>query len=132
MTGTSDYGSTLTFNASSIGKCIVIDFPELATDKINVTNHASGGYSEAIPSGLLTIGDITLMLLCEASKFGNIKDFMEAKTVGTVVISNGLDTFSGSGFFVSIKEESADAQGPNAVRASVVIAFTGSMTAGGS
>jgi len=130
--GISDYGSTLTFAAQAIGKCIVIDFPELATDKIDTTNHASGGYSEAIPSGLLRIGDITLMVLCEAGKFGAIKDFMEAKTTGAIVVANPLDSFSGTGFFVSIKEEAADAQAPNAVRASVVMAFTGTLTGGGS
>jgi hypothetical protein len=57
---------------------------------------------------------------------------MEAKTTGTIIVANPLDSFSGTGFFVSIKEEAADAQSPDAVRASVVMAFTGTLVGGGS
>lgn len=123
MAGESDYGSTITKGGTMVGKCIVIDFPEMATDKINTTNHAGGGFSSGIPSGLINVGDITLMVLMEAGVFAGVVDEMLAKTVSEVVITNTVDTITGDGFYLSIKEESADAQSPNAVRASVVVSF---------
>lgn len=124
----SDYGSTLTKGGVTIGRCIVIDFPELTTDKIDTTNHASGGWSEGIPSGLIRAGDITLMVLIEGALVATVVAEMEAKTISTVVVANPQDSFSFSGFYQSIKVEGADAQSPNAVRASVVITPTGEVT----
>lgn len=116
----SDYGSTITKGGVMVGKCIIVDFPELATDKINTTNHASGGWSEGIPSGLINAGDITLMVLIEAGVLATITAEMLAKTISEVVISNEVDTMTFQGFYQSVKPESADAQSPNALRASVV------------
>lgn len=124
----SDYGSTITFGGVAVGKCQVIDFPELATAKINATHHGSGGWSEAIPSGLIEVGDITLMILMENGKLDTYVDHMLAKDVDTVVIANEVDTMTGEGFFLSVKEEPADATAPNAIRASVVITYTGALT----
>lgn len=124
----SDYGSTITFGGASVGKCTVTDFPEIATDKINTTNHSSGGWSEGIPSGLLTTGDITLTVLLEAGVLDGITADMLAKTIDEVVIANEVDTMTFDGFFLSIKTEAADAQSPDAVRASVVITPTGAIS----
>ena len=124
----SDYGSTITFGGTPVGKCIVISFPELATDKINTTNHASGGWSEGISSGLINAGDITLMVLLETGVLDGMVADMLAKTVGAVVITNEVDTMSFDGFYLSVTPEAADAQSPNALRASVVITPTGEIT----
>ncbi|HEY6020149.1 MAG TPA: hypothetical protein VIY48_09680 [Candidatus Paceibacterota bacterium] len=123
-----DYGSTLSFAGSSVGDCKVIDFPELATEMIDTTNHASGGYAEQIPSGLIRVGDITLEVLMEAGMLAAIQAKIVAKTSGAIVVTNEIDTFTGTGYYKSIKEESADAQAPDAVRATVVMSFTGSIT----
>lgn len=125
MAGESDYGSTITKGGVAIGKCIVIDFPELSTDKINTTNHASGGWSEGIPSGLVTAGDITLMVLAETGTLDTIVSEMLLKTVSPVVIANEVNVITFDGFYQSVKPESADAQSPNAVRLSVVLTPTG-------
>jgi hypothetical protein len=121
----SDYGSTITKGGQAVGKCIVIDFPEIGGEKINTTNHASGGWSEGIPSGLLNVGDITLMVLLEPGVLDGITDEMLAKTVDEVIIANEVDTLTFDGFYLSVKPEAADSQSPNAVRASVVISPTG-------
>ena len=123
----SDYGSTITKGGQAVGKCIVIDFPEISTDKIPTTHHGSGGWGEKIPSGLLNQGDVSLMVLLETGVFDGIVDEMLAKTVDEVVISNEINTMSFSGFYLTAKQEAADAQAPNAVRASVVIAATGAI-----
>ena len=64
MAGTSNYGSTWTFNAASY-KCIVTGFPELTTDELDATNHSSGGYAESVPSGLIRVGRVGK--LCDIS-----------------------------------------------------------------
>ena len=124
----SDYGTTLTKGGVTVGRAMVIDWPELATDEINTTNHASGGWSEKIPSGLINVGDITLMVLVEANLYGTVIAEMEAKTISAVVLSDAQDTFTANGFYKSVKKEAQDAQSPNAIRASVVISFTGEPT----
>lgn len=127
-TATSNYGSTFTFSGASIGACIVIDFPELTTDKLETTNHAGGGVREYIPSGLLGLGDITLSVVIAANVVSALKTYMQNKTVATAVISNGVDTMTFSAFFTSVKSEGADAQSPDANKATVVIAPTGGLT----
>ena len=123
----SDYGSTLTKGGITIGKAMVLDWPELATAKINTTNHASGGWSEGIPSGLIEAGDITIMLLMESGTYAAIVAEMLAKTISPIVLADEVDQLNGDGFYLSIKKEAQDAQSPNAVRASVVISFTGEL-----
>ena len=123
----SDYGTTLTKGGVSVGKAMVLDWPELATAKINTTHHASGGWSEGIPSGLIEAGDITIMLLMETGVYAAIVAEMLAKTVSAIVLADEVDTLTGDGFYLSIKKEAQDAQAPNAVRASVVISFTGEL-----
>lgn len=124
----SNYGSTFTKGAASIGKCIVVDFPELSTGKANITNHASGGKTEYIPTGLIEAGDITLSVLAEATTLSGMYTEMEAKTVSECVITNPVDTLTFDGFYQSIKVESADAQKPDVVKLTVVLAVTGGVT----
>lgn len=122
----SDYGSTLTKGGQAIGRCIIIGFPELSSEKINTTNHASNGWSEGIPSGLIQAGDITCMVLLEeGTDITAMIDEMLAKTISEVVLANGVNSFTFDGFYLSVKPEDADAQAPNAVRASVVMTPTG-------
>lgn len=127
MAGTSNYGSTWTFDGESY-KCIVTGFPELKTDKINTTNHSSGGYGEAIPSGLIMVGDFTLEVLEESGNFAALLDHMVNKTVATSVIENNLTTLTGSSFILSAKPEDADAQSPDANKITVVVSPTGTWT----
>jgi hypothetical protein len=122
-TGTSDYGSTFTKGGSAPAPAIVVDFPEFSTKKINITNHGSGGKAEQIPSGLVEASDITLKLLLETGDFAAIESEMESKTISSVVVSNGLNTITGNGFYTAAKQEQADAQNPNAIEATVVVAW---------
>jgi len=127
MAGTSNYGSTWTF-ANASYKCIVTGFPEVTTDTLDATNHLSGGYAEAVPSGLIRIGDITMSVLEES---GNLSTFLTAmvnKTVATSVIENNLTTLTGSSFIASVKMEDADAQGPDVNKLTVVLSTTGVWT----
>ena len=129
MAPVTNYGSTITFAGVTIGKGQVHDYPEVLTAKVDVTNHGSGGVAEFIPSGLVTLGEITLSILLESGIFSAIKTYITNKTTGTVVISGGgVDTMTFTGFFLSIKRETADATSPDADKATVVIAATGGLT----
>jgi hypothetical protein len=123
-----NYGSTLTKGSEEIGACIVIDFPEISTGKAVTTNHGSGGYAESIPNGLITLGDITLSVIMAANVLDGILTEMEAKTVSEVAITNGVDSLSFDGYYLSVKPEAADANSPDTVKATVVIACTGALS----
>lgn len=127
-TATTNYGSTLTHGGVTIGVCMVVDFPEISTGKAVTTNHAGGGVAESIPNGLITLGDITLSVILAAGVLGAINTKIVNKTVATTVISNGVDTMTFLGYFLSVKAEAADATGPDANKATVVIASTGGIT----
>jgi hypothetical protein len=127
MSGTSNYGSTWTFNGASY-KCIVTGFPELTTDEIDTTNHSSGGYAESIPSGLIRVGNITMAVLEESGNFSTLQTAMVNKTVANSVIENNLTTLTGSSYVKSVKQEDADAQSPDANKMTVVLAMTGTLT----
>lgn len=128
MTATTNYGSTFTFNSVTIGKCIVIGFPEFATEGPDTTNHSSGGWGESIPSGLIRVGDLTMSVLNEAGVYLAIRTLMVNKTIGPSVIANGVDTITGQSWIKSVKLEDADAQSPDANKLTVVVAPTGSWT----
>ena len=128
MTASSNYGSTFSFNGVTLGKCIVEGFPEISTDKIDVTNHASGGKGESIPSGLTRLGDMTITMLEEAGVMAAIKTYIDNKTIGSIAIANNSSTMSGSGFFLSVAPGEADAQNPDANKLEIAIACTGAWT----
>jgi hypothetical protein len=126
MAAVSDYGSTFTFNGSSIGKCIVVGFPEVSDGGVETTNHSGVGYAESIPSGLKRIGDLTLSVLNESGVYSALRTLQNNKTVATAVVGNGIDTITGSGWIKSVKGEDADATDPKANSLTVVVACTGS------
>jgi hypothetical protein len=126
MTAVSDYGSTFTFNSVSIGKCIVVGFPEVIDEGTETTNHSSSGYGESIPSGLKRIGDLTLSVLNESGVYSALRTLQNNKTVAAAIVTNGIDTITGSGWVKSVKPEDADATSPKANGITVVLACTGS------
>lgn len=127
MAGTSNYGSSWTFNSASY-KCKVIGFPELTTDEIDTTNHSSGSYAESIPSGLIRVGNITMQILEESGNFSTLQTAMVNKTVANSVIENNLTTLTGSSYIKSVKMEDSDAQSPDANYMTVVLAMTSTLT----
>lgn len=127
MAGTSNYGSTWTFNSESY-KCIVTGFPAISTDAIDTTNHSSGSYAEQIPSGLVRIGNFTLEVLEESGNLLALRNHVVNKTVATSVIENNLTTLTGSSFIVSVTPSEADATSPDANKLTVEVACTGTWT----
>lgn len=121
-TGTSsNYGSTFTKGGQVIGLCQVIEWPEISTDPIEQTNHSSAGVREFIPSGLIGLGEVTLSVILQSGKLVSMVNEMGAKTISACVIANALYTGTFQGFYTSIKTESADAQSPDVVKATVVL-----------
>src|SRR5574338_583313 len=106
---TSDYGATYTFNGSAIGNCRVVAFPEVATEAVETTTHASGGARTFIPSGLLGVGEFTLEIVLETGNVGTIDTAIDNKTVANSVIANGVYTMTFSSFILSYQVLEADA-----------------------
>jgi len=125
---TSNYGSTWTFNGAVVGPCVVQDFPEISTGKIETTNHAGGGVSEFIPSGVVTLGEITMSVIAQAGILTTLKAALANKTIAPNIIGNAVETFTFNGFIMSVKPESADATSPDANKYTVVVAATGALT----
>ena len=128
MTAVSNYGSLFTFNGASVGKCIVTGFPEVVMDDAETTNHSGSGYAESIPTGLVRVGDLTLSVLDESGVYTALRLLQTNKTIATAVITNGIDTLTGSGWIRSVKLEDADATDPDANKLTVVVACTGAWT----
>jgi hypothetical protein len=125
MAGTSNYGSTLTFNSSAVGPCIVTAFPEVVMDDADTTAHDGTGYASSIPTGLVRVGDLTLSVLAEASTYTTLRAHQTNLTVAAVAITNTLETITGDGWVKSVKVEDADATDPDALKLTVVFACTG-------
>jgi len=128
MTAVTNYGSTFTFNSVSIGKCIVVGFPEMVMGEAETTNHSGAGYAESIPDGLVRAGDLTLSVLDETGVYTALRLLQTNKTVATAAVGNGIDSISGSGWIRSVKIEDADATDPDANKLTVVVACTGAWT----
>ena len=128
MAAVTNYGSLFTFNGVSIGKCIVTGFPEVVQGEAETTNHSGGGYAESIPDGLVRVGDLTLSILNESGVYTAIRTLQTNKTVAIAVVTNGIDTITGSGWIRSVKPEDADATDPDANKITCVVACTGSWT----
>jgi len=122
-----DYPGTCTFAGNAIGQYLIIDYPEIKTDKIEMTNHGSGGVREYIPNGLVGLEDITLSVLLATGTITTLDTALDAKTIGTVVLHNPHTTMTFSGFIQSVKVESADATSPDVSKATVVISPTGAI-----
>jgi len=125
MSGETNYGATLTKGGNSIGDCIVIDFTELKTNKVQVTSHNSNGKREWIPDGLIGLEDITLSVIVASGILPAMYAEMEAGTKSECVITDNVDSMTFDGFYTSLKKEAADAQNPDVIKVTVVLSPTG-------
>ena len=128
MTAVTNYGATLTKGGQPVGKCMIIDFPEISTGKAVTTNHGSGGVAESIPNGLVSLGDITLSVILEAGTLSGINSDIDSASVESIVITNGAEDMTFNGYYLSAKPEPADAENPDTHKATVVIACTGAIS----
>lgn len=124
----SNYGVTLTRAGSALGQVIVVDYPEVKTNKINVTNHASSGVVEYIYDGLVGLEDISLSLIAASGVLNTLKADMNNKVVNEYVISDEVDSWTFDALVTSIKRESADAQSPDVAKYTVVLSPTGALS----
>lgn len=128
-TGTSsDYGGTFQFPSGTAYPSMVLDYPELTMAGVEITNHAGGGVTEYVPSGLLDVGEFALSILGQHGTLNTLKTAQVAKTVALCVLTNPIDTMLFNGMLTSVKEEAADATSPDAVRITLSVRPTGAIT----
>lgn len=123
----SNYASTLTKGGTALGKYLVLDFPEIKTNKVESTNHAGGGVREYIPDGLYGLEDITISLIVASGVMSTLLAEVTNKTVSSIVMTSPNDTMTFDGFITSIKAEGADATAPDVNKATVVLSPTGAI-----
>lgn len=124
-----NYASTFTVGAASIGDCLIIDYPEILTGNIDATTHGSAGVEARIPDGLTRVGEFTLELVVASGVLTGIQTAMAAKTVGACIITTpGVASYTFNGFYTSYKPEASDAQSPDLAKCSVTIQPTGGIT----
>lgn len=126
--GATNYGSLLTFNGSSLGKCMVVDFPEVTVSNIDGTNHQSGGIEERFPGGLRRASEFTVELVVESGVMSALNTNLVNKTVAAIVLTAGdVVQVTTSGFLTGVKLEPADVGSEDIVKASVTLQMTGGM-----
>lgn len=128
-TGTaSAYASEFHFPSGTvIYAAQVIGFPEIAMGERNITNHGNGGVEERVPNGLVAAGDFTVQIITTAG----ISSLHTDRTAGTerlCFLKGKIHTYLFTGWIKSIKEEDADAQNPDSVKATVVVTPHGGVT----
>lgn len=123
-----NYGSLLTKGGTSVGKCMVVDFPETTVSNLDGTNHQSGGVEERFPGGLRRQSEFTVEIVVESGVMENIQADLEGKVVDTCVLTaGGVVQFTFSGFYTSMKPEPADVGSEDIVKASITIQPTGNI-----
>jgi hypothetical protein len=128
-TGTyTNYGGAFGFPSGTYYPAQVLDYPELTEKSLDITNHASGGEDEAIPSGLIVSGEFTIAILAQHGTLGTLKTAMTNKTINTCHLTNPIDSYVFKGFLTSVKEEAADATNPDAVKITLKVKPTGGVT----
>ena len=128
-TGTmSNYGGSFGFPSGTAYPAMVLDYPELKMDAVTITNHAGGGVTEYVPSGLLDVGEFSMEILGQHGTFNTFKTAQVNKTVNVCCLTNPIDSMVFSGFITSAKEGSADASSPDAVKIALTVRPTGNIT----
>lgn len=124
-----NYGSLLKKSGVAVGKCMVVDFPEVTVSNIDGTNHQSGGVEERFPGGLRRTGEFTVALVVESGIMEAISADLVAKTIAPFTLTAGaVAQFTFSGFYTGYKPEPADVGSEDIVKASVTIQPTGAIT----
>ena len=123
-----NYGSLLTKGGVAVGKCMVVDFPEVTVSNIDGTNHQSGGVEERFPGGLRRFSEFTVELVVESGVMENINTELTNKTVSEVILTAGsVVQYTFDGFYTGYKPEPADVGSEDIVKASVTIQPTGAI-----
>ena len=110
------------------GHVMVGQWPTLSMGKVDVTGHDSGGVEESMPDGLLRATPIELTLIPASGVMTTLRGDLSAKTVSTWAISDDVDTATFSGWVQSIGKPQADANKPDAVKYTIVLQPTSTIT----
>lgn len=127
MTLKSDYGTQITWNSLTM-KCKVIGYPEITSERLNATNHASGGTSEYLPSKLVEYGEFDIEILVDnGTILDSLTDAMLAGTSSSMVLTDALDIFTFNAFCTSVGKAEHDSQSPDVISAKVKFSPAGAI-----
>ena len=125
-----NYGTLLKKDTTVLGEVVSIEPPELMNEAVEATNHSSGGWREFISGGLNELGEFTATVNFTSGV--TISGF-EADVIAGTVDSYSL-TFPNTAVWsfdalpTSFKPDTADAQTPDALTATITLRPTGATT----
>ena len=131
----SNYGINLKRDGTLLGEITNLAFPEISTESVEKTNHASGGVREYIPSRLKNVAEFTVTLNTTQTLVDTINDDIDAFTVSAFLIEFpavlALNGWSFQAFPLSLALQDSDAQTPDVLSANVTLRPTGAVTISG-
>jgi len=131
---TLEKSSTISGTYATVGILLDVNIPEISTDKLNKTSHASGGKTEYTASGLVDMGDFDVVMKSSQSMLSGTYADLGAGTVSFYKITypSGLsmNPWVFQGFPIKIKPGNADAQNPDIMKVTVTYSPTGGLTSG--
>lgn len=123
-----NYGTVVTRGGSPVGHCLVIEWPEIKSGKVEATAQDSGGVRQYIPDGLVGLEEFTLSLIPASGIIATLVADQKAGTISTWTLEDDTETASFSAFVISLQKEQADSQSPDVVKYTVTLAPTGGIT----
>ncbi len=124
-----NYGSTLTKGGQPVGRCMVVDYPEITISNLDGTSHQSSGLEERFPGGLRRMSEFTFEVLIASGVLETVDTELAAGTTSAVVLTVGQAVqFSFQGFYTGYKPEPSDVGSEDVAKASITIQPTGGIT----
>lgn len=124
----SNYASVFQFPSGTAYAALVVDYPEVKTGAIEITNNQSSGVREYIYDGLVGLTEFTISLLGMPGIFATFKGHETSKTIGLCVLTDPVETHLFSGLITSVKKEKADQQNPDATKITITVQPTGALS----
>lgn len=128
-TGTySNYGSVFHFPSGTAYAAVVLDYPEVKEDAIEITNNTSGNVSEFIYSNLVRLSPFSISLLGRPGIYSTFRTHQTNRTIGSCVLSDAVETYTFQGLITNVKHEPSDQQKPDAAKITITVQPTGGMS----
>lgn len=118
------FPGTLTKGGTTVGSAKVIKPPELLTNKVQIDGMDSD-YKINTPSKKREWGDIAVTIIPAAGELGTIYTDLVAETIGAVVLTDPKNTYTTSGWYLSVAPNEISNDANEAVMLDVVIAVYG-------
>lgn len=113
----------------TIGEIVNLDVPALITGEVEKTHHASGGYRQFIPDGLINLDEFTVTLNCTQAVIDNKYQDMRSKIIRQYRIvfppALSIQSWTFGAFPTKIDIQEADAKTPDVTQVELTLRPSG-------